>query len=133
MGPFELQLRAFAEKAKDNADQVTRKVVLDVWARIIERSPVDTGRFRGNWTYSINAKVDQTKAVAGTSASPAPAPGAPDVEDGAFGRVHFITNSLPYAQRLETGYSNQAPLGMVGLTVTEFNAIVGNAAREVNP
>jgi hypothetical protein len=47
--------------------------------------------------------------------------------------VHFLTNNLPYALRLEYGWSkNQAPAGMVGLAVAEFQSIVRDAAAEVN-
>ncbi len=62
---FTLQLKAFAEKAKGNADLVVRKVVLDIGTRVVLRSPVGDpdlwegkapkgyvgGRFRGNWQY----------------------------------------------------------------------------------
>lgn len=130
MGPFELGIRAFAEKAGENADLVTRKVILDVWARLILKSPVDTGRFRANWQYSINAQATGTIATAGTTLSPAPAPGAPDVRPGAFGKVHFITNNVPHAIPLERGWSKQAPIGLVALTAMEFNAIASEAAAQ---
>jgi len=133
MGPFELQLRAFAEKAGDNADLVTRKVIVDVYAELIQRSPVLTGRFRANWIYSVNAKASGTIPTAGTSLSPTPAPDAPEVAAEAFGKVHWLTNNLPYAQRLEDGHSKQAPTGLVGLTVIRWSEIVTKAVREVNP
>jgi hypothetical protein len=44
--------------------------------------------------------------------------------------VHWIANSLPYIVPLEHGWSKQAPAGMVGLTVTEFQQIVKRAANE---
>jgi hypothetical protein len=49
----------------------------------------------------------------------------------AAGKVHYITNNLPYAWRLEHGHSKQAPAGMVGLTVVEFAGIVDKAANDV--
>ena len=33
--------------------------------------------------------------------------------------VLFINNQLPYGPRLEDGWSDQAPLGMVALTIAE--------------
>jgi len=133
MGPFELQLRAFAEKAGENADLVVRKVIVDVYAELILKSPVDTGRFRANWIYSVNAKASGMVATAGTTLAPTPAPDAPEVAAEAFGKVHYLTNNLPYAQRLETGHSKQAPSGLVGLTVIRWQEIVSKAVREVNP
>ena len=34
----------------------------------------------------------------------------------------YIQNNLPYANRLENGWSNQAPAGMVALTIAEVEA-----------
>lgn len=126
-GPFELSLRQFAEKAGKNADAVVRKVVLDVGSRLVVRSPVRSGRFRGNWFYTEGAPSSaSTQSV-----------NSPEVQDlaalpaQASGRVHYITNSLPYAWKLEHGHSKQAPAGMVGLTVVEFQSIVSKAALEI--
>lgn len=125
-GPFELSLRQFAQEAGENADAVVRNVVLEIGARLVIRSPVDTGRFRSNWRYSLNVQVvgvttEATKVstVNGLDALPA----------HAGGQVHYLQNNLPYAQRLEHGWSKQAPIGMVGLTVLEFASIVDGAAQ----
>jgi len=43
-----------------------------------------------------------------------------------------MENHVPYIQRLEDGYSTQAPAGMVKITVAEFEGIVeamGRAAQ----
>lgn len=129
-GTFELRVREWAAQAKENADIVVRKVVLDCWARLIAKSPVDTGRFRRNWQYSVNARATGTVEGNWTSENRAAPPATPKVAAGAFGEVHWITNNVPYANRLETGWSKQAPLGMVGITAMEFNSIVSQAARE---
>jgi hypothetical protein len=40
--------------------------------------------------------------------------------------IAYIQNNLPYAQRLEDGWSKQAPAGMVALSLAELQAeIVG--------
>lgn len=46
------------------------------------------------------------------------------------GDVVYLTNSLPYAQRLEHGWSKQAPRGMVRLSAIEFKRFVRQAIRE---
>ena len=48
-----------------------------------------------------------------------------------MGGVFFVGNNLPYAYRLETGYSKQAPSGLVGLTVLRFNTFIQNAVTEI--
>jgi hypothetical protein len=55
------------------------------------------------------------------------------IVDGAIefkaGDTAYITNSLPYAIPLEFGHSQQAPGGMVRITVARFQQIVLEAIR----
>lgn len=129
-GTFELAVAAWASQAGEKADLVVRKVTLDLWARLIAKSPVDTGRFRRNWQYSVNARATGQINGNWTSENRAGPPNTPNVSGAGIGKVIWITNNVPYANRLETGYSKQAPLGIVGLTAMEFNSIVSQAARE---
>lgn len=130
MGPFELQLRQFAERTGEKADAAVRTVVLEVWRRLIIRSPVDTGRFRANWSYGYGAPPKGAIPVAGTSESPAAAAPPPKLTNGIG--VHYLVNNVPYARRLEYGWSKQAPAGMVRITALEFVGIVDDAAGLVN-
>lgn len=48
---FELDLRAFIEKAQGNAEQVVKKVAIDILSSVIEKSPVgDPERWKVNAT-----------------------------------------------------------------------------------
>ena len=127
-GPFELAIAEFAERAKGNADKVVRYVVMEVNARLVERSPVDTGFFRANWQYEQDRPPEGTVAVMGTSEAPAAAPAPPVLGAGTgLGHVHYIGNNAVYAWALERGHSKQAPLGIAGLTAMEFLPIVNGA------
>ena len=126
-GPFELQLQAFAEKAGERADMAVRKIVLDVGGQIVLKTPVDTGRAKSNWFYSLG----QPSAATTTDTVSRALQDAGALPKDASGKVHYITNNLPYAWRLENGWSKQAPAGMVGLTVVQFQNIVSAAAAEV--
>ena len=53
-GSFAESLAAFAEQAKEAIDDVFRDVVIEIGTSIIRLSPVDTGRFKGNWHLSID-------------------------------------------------------------------------------
>lgn len=125
---FSLQLAAFAKKAGANADLVIRKVELEVGKSLVEKSPVKSGRFKANWQHGVGESNDTTtealdptgeQTIAALSASIASAP--------ASGQVLYITNSLPYAIPLENGHSKQAPAGMAGLTVVEYQSFVDAA------
>jgi hypothetical protein len=144
---FSLDLKAFAEKAQANANAVVRETVLAVDRALVEKSPVGNpelwkhpappgyvgGRFRANWQYGENQPTPgelYTPIVgpfpsAAESVERETAKIAPD----AGGKLHYLTNNLPYAQALEDGHSaTQAPAGIVGITVIEFVEIVKAAA-----
>jgi hypothetical protein len=140
---FVVDLSAFVKKAKGNMDKVVRKVVIDIGTRIVMRSPVGDGtlwknpppkgyiggRFRANWQYGEAVRPKGTRPDIDRSGAVSLRRIA-KIAPQASGKVHYITNNLPYAMRLETGWSKQAPGGMVGLAVKEFAAIVAKAAKE---
>lgn len=129
MGTFALDLSAYATKAKGNLGLVAGKTTLEIFRRVIMRSPVDTGRFRGNWMPSegeASSAVDpNTRDKTGSAALAKCASLIPTNRGGVF----RLTNNLPYARKLEDGYSGQAPAGMVTLTVVEIGGILAEATK----
>jgi hypothetical protein len=87
------------------------------------------GRFRGNWMFSIGSPDNTTTEEVDPSGRKSTA----RIVDGAIefkaGDTAYITNSLPYAIHLEFGHSQQAPGGMVRITVARFQQIVLEAIR----
>jgi hypothetical protein len=55
LGSFTLDIQRFVNKAKGNVDLVIRKVALDLFKRVILKSPVLSGRFKSNWQVAINS------------------------------------------------------------------------------
>ena len=142
MSNFAADISAFVSKAKGRTDLVVKKIVFDIGTKVVMRSPVGDGslwkyppppgyvggRFRANWQYGYGSipsgdlpAIDATGGAstvrinAGLATSPAAG-------------IHYLVNNLPYAKRLEDGWSSQAPSGMVGLTVLEFQSITKQAA-----
>lgn len=126
--------RSFAlalKKAGDKADLVVRKSAQDVAAQLISRSPVDTGRFRANWRCSIGGPDTSTSSSTDRSGSSTLAAAVGTINAYKTGDTIWLLNSLPYARRLEDGWSKQAPGGMVRLTILSWRRAVNNAAREL--
>lgn len=123
---FTAQLKAFTDKAGKRSVVVGRKVAAEIFTRVILRTPVDTGHARANWQAQIGAPA--RAEVAGVDpngqATAAAAVGvAADWDPNRDGSV-FLSNNLPYIGPLEEGWSQQAPAGMVRLTVLEFADVV---------
>jgi hypothetical protein len=142
---FELDLKAFADKTDAKVNAVVRKIVIDVGAALVLKSPVGDakywkhpapagyvgGRFRANWQYGLSAPNLTTSEKIDPEGGSTIQTIVGKVGSDPAGNVHYITNSLPYSDRLEHGWSRQAPQGMVGLTVLEYQPIVEAAARAV--
>ena len=131
---FALQLSQMIEKAKTAPEKVVRRAVLDIAERVIVRSPVDTGRFKANWNIAFG-KID-TLTTTSTDAGGSKTLALIKVQLNGWSEKSgdiFLTNSLPYAIPLEEGHSKaQAPMGMVKITVTEFQTFIQAAAAEVS-
>lgn len=131
LGNFALDIKQWTDKANGNVDLVVRKVALDLFSRVISKSPVDTGRFRGNWQVAIASIPAGTLDLTDKDGSATIAKADAEVLKLKAGDIIYLVNNLPYSRRLEYGWSKQAPAGMVRLTVTEYGAVVSNAVSEV--
>lgn len=119
---FGADLKKFSRLVQVDYEKVVRRIALDILARIVRRTPVDTGRARASWNIQAG---EPDMAVAPVGARP-----ADRLSDTALlqaramgrGRGIWITNALPYIVALEHGHSKQAPLGMVRITLAEVEA-----------
>lgn len=144
---FTADISKFVERANGNADKVIRKVLFDIGTKIVMRSPVGDavfwkspppkgyvgGRFRGNWQYGFGMapsseldSIDKSGSVS-TGRITAGVMGSPAIG------IHYLVNNLPYAMRLENGWSRQAvaPAAIVGRTVLEFQSMVEEAVAKL--
>lgn len=144
MGQFTVDLKAFAAKVEARKHAAVRKMVIDILSRLVYRSPVGDptlwsrpappgyvgGHFRANWQVGTGGPVTGVRDAIDGQGGPTVALGVAAVPDDAAGRVHYITNNLPYGPELERGHSTQAPFGLVGITTLEFNLIAAQAVAE---
>jgi hypothetical protein len=128
-GSFALQLEEFAEQAKEAVDASLREIIIEIGNSLIRMSPVDTGRFRGNWQMSIDVPPAGTLNTLDPTGVEATARIAGESILFRAGTTAFIVNNLPYAIPLEYGHSDQAPGGMVRITQARFQQIVEEAIR----
>lgn len=128
---FALDVSKFVEKAKKNPEKVMRQVSIKLFSAIIKASPVDTGRFRMNWTASGGTPATGTTAATDKSGNIATGNATSFVLKATNWREFTLTNNLPYAQRLEYGWSQQAPQGFVRVNVSRFQQLINEEANKV--
>lgn len=125
------QWRRIEDSVNRKIGLAVRKIVLDAFSEVIVMSPVDTGRFRGNWQVAIGEQPTGTVELLDPDGAIVTARVAAVSGNVKPGDVVYMVNNLPYARRLEDGYSQQAPAGMVKLTVQKYQPIADRAIRSI--
>jgi len=120
---FSLQIDHSLDLLDDEINDVVQVIGMYCLRGIVQKSPVDTGRFRGNWIVSNNTPDMSTKTQTDKSGSRVINEGTTKIStfDYKAQSTIYIQNNLPYANRLENGWSKQAPKGMVSITVNNAN------------
>ena len=139
---FERDMDRFLKKANGNMDKAIKGVLFELSRRIVEYSPVGDssywkiepppgyvgGHFRHNWQYKLNA--EPSGELEGTTNDYL---GRLNVQYKLPAGVHYITNHVHYAIRLENGWSRQArgPNAVVGRAILGFQSLVTKVVRGI--
>lgn len=124
------QLQFAFDNLKNVPEKVVRGTLLSMTDKIIKKSPVDTGRFRNNWMATIGRPSNKMTEQVDPSGTKAITESAQLLFKFEMGQTFYLTNNLPYSHRLEYGYSQQAPGGMVRTTLAEYeNAIRAEVSK----
>ncbi len=120
---FALEIDREFAAAQDQWRLIIRRVALQALERVVQRTPVDTGRARMNWYVQIGGAGTEVTTEVDPSGSVAISRGSQEI--GTYQQrsdfpVITLYNNLPYIGRLEDGYSGQAPTGMIAVTVAEL-------------
>jgi hypothetical protein len=153
------QLRQEIDKRRAFVALAVKKAIVDTHASIIERSPVDTGCFRGNNSLVVGEAIppaipltkNEKDAQSRAKRSGAGAEALPRMVSEAQNRMKeaqtailglpnkfdqtpttmMIVNPLPYAEALEEGHSEQAPNGLYALAADALVSQIAAIKNEV--
>lgn len=144
---FNVDLNKVLKKAGKNASAIARKIALELYTKVVEKSPVDSGRLRGNWNIGINNIDDMEYPEDRASYGSLPSGSSFTRNTSALstfkiGDIIFISNNMDYIYKLEYGlynngpktvggYSLQAPQGFVRITYKEVVSDLENISRKV--
>lgn len=110
----------FGFKVLEDADDFSKKVAGEILSQVVTRSPVDSGAYRGNHRVGVGS-VDTTADKSQTENTAIQRGVATIQAGGGIGKIVYISNSLPYATKIEFGHSMQAPNGVYALS---FQSVV---------
>ncbi len=130
MTEFTKKIRDFGRHVNTAHDEVIKKVILEIYIRIVMKTRYKTGRARGNWLTAVGkmpaGTVPERKIVTPDISSVQAAVSTIKPES-----TVYIVNNLSYIRYLEDGTDKTSGDHMVASTVNEFRKILGAAIRTV--
>ena len=119
---FNLGLTAEAKKLVPREfARLQREVGLAALTGVVLKTPVDTGFARGRWTLSLGEPSEELAGDVDPGGGTTIGNGVNTLATLRPFQAIWIVNNAPYIERLENGYSEQAPEGMLGLTLVEVS------------
>ena len=134
---FADDMRKWGSKTIEDSERAIIGIRSKVSDSIINKTPIDTGFARGNWQASIDSPETSVIERYDTESGYAPTSGegtslfeANNVAVMDLDKDFYLTNNVDYIRNLEYfNGSNQAPQGMVRITVADFQNIVNDVVK----
>lgn len=125
---FGNNMRRRGVRVEAGVNRKVRRIALAILTEVVVQTPVDTGRARANWSVGLGGPPDsgneepfapgQGGNTAAANATAAIDAGRAAMEDREPEQDIYISNNVPYIQRLNEGWSAQAPAGFIQSAVT---------------
>lgn len=129
LGDFDDWINDMEEQMVDHGMQVMLKISIDLWRKIVLKTPVDTGRARASWNHSAGYPDGSVPDEGDHSEYKGNSVPSPDVSIPSSGKSIHISSNLNYITFLEEGSpgpgSDQAPQGMVQVSIQELVNAIG--------
>lgn len=125
-------IKRISEAMDAKVADVMRYVAIGMFKELVEMSPVDTGRFRASWNFSIGQPGSEEHPEILKNSARSGYLSREEASQISLGRMDensakidgrssvFLTNIIKYARLLEEGSSRQAPQGMVSVVVPKW-------------
>lgn len=118
-------------KIQSETQEVFQEFAQGVGERMIDRTPVDTGRAKGNWQTKLNETPTESLLRYDKEGVEAKEELREVTSKATVDDKITISNCVTYTENLEYGSSKQAPEGMVRITVAEADEIFQSAVNKV--
>lgn len=119
---FNAVVDRFTMKVPDKALALHKKIAFQALRSVVMKNPVQTGRSRGNWQVSTGEPAQGAVDTIDKDGAATISKGLAALEGLKPYEIVYISNNVPYIVYLEEGSSQQAPAGMVAVTIEELKA-----------
>ena len=95
-------------------------LVMDIHSKLVPGTPKDTGWAQSNWIGSVGNPVSKPIGSKQRIDNSAQVAGLKELSTWKFVQgPAYITNNVPYIQKLNSGWSGQAPAGFIEAVVQD--------------
>ena len=119
---FSQKISQFAVHAIDATEDERKGISEELFSSAIMDTPVDEGRLRGSWMATNNKPATGTTDKTDKEGSQTVNKAVAVVQSSGSDEDLYLTNNLPYAARIEYGYSDKAPEGMVRKNIVRITS-----------
>ncbi|MEN6621489.1 MAG: HK97-gp10 family putative phage morphogenesis protein [Smithella sp.] len=126
---FITDINKFIDKVKGKETEFLKQFSQDLAEKIVTRTPVKTGFARASWYPAINDNINPPKLDPQKKGGYIQADFS--FRNAKIGDRLFILNNANYIKKLEFGSSQQAPQGMVRVTLNEADAIAEDVIKRM--
>ena len=127
---FKRELSLAINEVKEITTQDWRRSINEAFLSVILKTPVDKGAAINSWFTNLGGtNGGEGERQASRSGDDSIRAMQSEVNRAELGGRVLLYNNLPYIERLEDGYSLQAPAGMVKTTVADWPQIVARNTR----
>lgn len=131
MSKFDKDLAKATKKIEKALEQTVRGASIEMFGEIVRRTPVITGRLRGNWQAQTKSPDLSTVDTVGETEGSIISREASTVNSFKLSdETLWFSNNLAYAEAMETGSSVQRPSGFMRVTVKQFQSLIEKRARK---
>lgn len=122
LATFNSKIAAFASHIESAlVVPLQKKIALEALSRTVQKTPVLTGRARGAWNVSLSGPNLQAGGKSDIGGGNTVSRGAAVIDQVDSYSEIWIGNNVEYIIPLEYGSSQQAPRGMLRLTLQELS------------
>ena len=112
--------RAARHLPESQISLMQRKLAMEVLRGVVLGTPIKTGRARGNWQVTVNHTTDAVVDRTDKEGSATITAGLAELTRVPPFSTVYITNNVEYVGYLEQGSSQQAPNGMLAMTLARI-------------
>lgn len=124
MRPFQQQWADIEKELISKLEKAISEAATATYGEIVDRTPVRSGDLHRAWEIDYGQGYTKLAATYGSKLQ-----AINYSQNYKLGDDIWVRNQLPYAERIEYGYSKQAPTGMVRISIKQYQHFLDKAVK----